>query len=96
MKKTIQTIAMATLCLFLSNTALAQTAALKIGDKVPDVTINNISNYKSTSAKLSDFKGKLLILDFWATWCAPCIAMIPKMDSLEKAFEGKVAFLSVT
>lgn len=96
MKKTIQFIAVAALCLFLSSAALAQMAALKIGDKVPDVIINNISNYKSTSAKLSDFDGKLLILDFWATWCAPCISMIPKMDSLEKVFEGKVAFLSVT
>lgn len=96
MKKTIQFIAMATLCLFLGVVVHAQTAALKIGDKVPDVTINNIINYETTSAELSDFKGKLLILDFWATWCSPCIAMIPKMDSLEKTFDGKVQFLSVT
>ena len=96
MKKTIQTIVLAALCLFLSSAARTQTAALKIGDQVPDITINNIINYKSSSAKLSDFKGKLLILDFWATWCSPCVAMIPKMDSLEKAFKGKVQFLSVT
>jgi len=96
MKKTIQNIAIAVLCLFLSSTALAQTAPLKIGDTVPDITINNVINYKSKSIQLSDFKGKLLILDFWATWCAPCIAMIPKMDSLGKALEGKVAFLLIT
>ncbi|MEJ7780785.1 MAG: redoxin domain-containing protein [Daejeonella sp.] len=96
MKKTIQTIAMATLCLFLSSVVRGQTAPLKIGDTVPDITLNNVINYKSSTVKLSDFKGKLLIFDFWATWCAPCIAMIPKMDSLEKALEGKVAFLSVT
>ncbi len=96
MKKTIQTIVLAALCLFLSSVARAQTAALKIGDTVPDITINNIINYKTTSAKLSDFKGKLLILDFWATWCSPCVAMIPKMDSLQKAFEGKVQFISVS
>ncbi|TKT85998.1 TlpA family protein disulfide reductase [Dyadobacter frigoris] len=68
---------------------------LQIGDTVPDVTINNILHYKTPTAKLSDFKGKLLILDFWATWCTPCVAMIPKMDSLQKQFEGKVQFLSV-
>ena len=89
-------IAMATLCIFSNDLAYAQTQALKVGDRVPDTTINNISNYKTNSAKLSDFKGKLLILDFWATWCSPCIAMIPKMDSLEKAFHGKLQFLSVT
>lgn len=69
---------------------------IQIGQPVPDITINNIHNYKSTSAKISDFKGKLLILDFWATWCSPCVAMIPKMDSLQKAFGDKIQFLSVT
>ena len=96
MKKTIQPFVLAALCLFLSIATQAQTAALKIGDTVPDITINNIINYKNSSAKLSDFKGKLLILDFWATWCAPCIGMIPRMDSLQKAFEGQVVFLPVT
>jgi len=75
---------------------------IQIGQKVPDVTVTNLHNYKdangkpATTAKLSDFKGKLLILDFWATWCSPCVAMIPKMDSLQKAFGDKIQFLSVT
>ncbi len=73
-----------------------------IGQKIPDITITGLHNYKdgngklATTAKLSDFKGKLLILDFWATWCSPCIAMIPKMDSLQKNFGDKLQFLSVT
>ncbi|MCF8451730.1 MAG: TlpA family protein disulfide reductase [Pedobacter sp.] len=96
MKKTIQFIVLAALCFFLSSLAQAQTKPLKIGDKVPDITINNIINYKSSSAKLSDFKGKLLILDFWATWCSPCVAMIPRLDSLQKAFGDKIAIISVT
>jgi len=75
---------------------------LQIGTQMPDLTLNNLNNYKdakgkiATTAKISDFKGKLLILDFWATWCAPCVAMIPKMDSLQKAFPDKLQFLSVT
>lgn len=96
MKKTIQTIVLAALCLFLSNRTLAQTVALKIGDQVPDITINNIINYKSSSAKLSDFKGKLLILDFWATWCGSCIKAMPKLDSLQTEFEDQVQVISVT
>ena len=95
MKKTIQTIVLAALCLFLSNAARTQTAALKIGDQMPDITINNVINYKSNSLKLSDFKGKLLILDFWATWCGACVFTFPKTDSLQKAFEGKIQFLSI-
>lgn len=104
MKKTIQIIVLAVLCLNFSSKAQdnpSTVTALKIGDKVPDITINDIINYKSgdgkaaTTAKISDFKGKLLILDFWATWCSPCIAMIPKMDSLQKEFAGRVQFLPV-
>lgn len=45
---------------------------LTIGDTLPDVEINNIVNYKAKSVKASDFKGKLLILDFWAT-CVPLV-----------------------
>lgn len=70
--------------------------SLVVGDTVPDVAIANILHYKKTDAKLSDFKGKLLIIDFWATWCSPCVSMIPTIDSLQKQFEGQVQFLSVT
>ena len=69
---------------------------LKIGDQVPDVEIKNIVNYTKSSARFSDFKGKLLILDFWATWCSPCISAMPKLDSLQKEFNGKLTIIGVT
>jgi len=95
-------IVLATLCLKFSSKAQTgeptnQTKpALEIGQKVPDLQLSNLSNYKTTTATISEFKGKLLILDFWATWCGPCVAMIPKMDSLQNTFKGKIQFLSVT
>jgi thiol-disulfide isomerase/thioredoxin len=58
--------------------------------------LNNIHNYKKKTAMISDFQGKLLILDFWATWCSPCVAMRPKMEELQQQFNGKIQFLSVT
>jgi len=70
--------------------------ALRIGDKIPDITITKVLNYKSKSLKLSDFKGKLLILDFWATWCGACISSIPKMDILQKQFGDQIVILPVT
>lgn len=95
MKKTIQFIAVATLCLFLTSPALAQTAALKIGDKVPDLTVNNIINYKTTRVKLSDFRGKLLILDFWATWCSACLKNFPMLDSLQRKYPDQLQVMLV-
>lgn len=75
---------------------------LKIGDKIPDVLWDMLFPVVSTKSdeiqqmRLGDFKDKLIILDFWATWCSPCVAMIPKMDSLQKVFGDKMQFLSVT
>jgi thiol-disulfide isomerase/thioredoxin len=69
---------------------------LSIGDKCPDLVISNIINHPGGSARLSDFKGKLVILDFWSTWCGPCVAALPRFDSLQQAFDGKVIILPVT
>ncbi len=70
--------------------------ALQIGDSLPQVSVSGLMNMDAKTVNLSDYKGKLLIIDFWATWCAPCVSMIPRIDSLQKQFEGKVYFLSVT
>lgn len=92
------------LVILLFNSSIAQenkavdvtTKGIQVGQKVPDFVLNNVYNYKSKTARLSDFKGKLVIIDFWATWCAPCVAMIPRMDSLQKTMGDKIQFLSVT
>lgn len=73
----------------------ARAQEIKIGDVCPDLPLRNIINYPKQSAKISDFKGKLLILDFWATWCAPCVSSFPKSEALQKQFEGKLQIMPV-
>lgn len=68
---------------------------LKVGDKMPDIVIANIMNSKIKSAKISDYKGKLILLDFWATHCIPCVEAFPEMDSLQRIFAGKLQVLLV-
>lgn len=47
--------------------------------------------------RLADFKGKILFIDFWASWCAPCKAQIPHIKELEKTYAGKdIVFASVS
>lgn len=47
--------------------------------------------------KLSDYKGKLVYVDVWATWCGPCKAQIPALKELEKKFHGQpITFLSIS
>ena len=46
-----------------------------------DITFLDIKNKE---LNLSDYKGNLIILNFWATWCAPCKEEMPSLDSLQK------------
>ncbi|WP_026898549.1 TlpA family protein disulfide reductase [Daejeonella oryzae] len=69
---------------------------LKPGDQVPDVTISNLINYKTGTAKISDFRGKLLILDFWNTWCKGCLESFEKADELQRQFGDQLQVLFIT
>ena len=68
---------------------------LAIGDQVPEIEFSDISNFEYPTAKLSNFKGKLVILDFWATWCSSCIAGFPHDDSLQQEFKNDIRIFLV-
>jgi len=68
---------------------------LKIGDKVPDIEFAKLLNYNQRNAKLSDFKNKWVLLDFWATNCTACLQGFPKMAELQKKFNTKIQVLLV-
>ncbi|UKJ07083.1 redoxin domain-containing protein [Solitalea lacus] len=89
------------LCCCLSVGALAQGPSLtkekaNVGANLSDVSLTTILNFPLSSARLADFKGKVVILDFWATWCGSCVSAMPKLQALQGQFAKDLQVLLVT
>ncbi|OAB42472.1 TlpA family protein disulfide reductase [Paenibacillus glacialis] len=65
---------------------------IKKGDTAPDFKLLTLDEKQM---KLSEFAGKKVILNFWATWCPPCRVEMPHMEKLYKDYEEDVVVLSV-
>lgn len=72
-----------------------------------EMTVQNMSGTKTApdfnlpttdkkQLKLSDYKGKVVIIDFWATWCPPCRAGIPDLVELKDAYKGKLEIIGIS
>lgn len=57
----------------------------RIGTVAPDFTVQD-SNRKIT---LSDYRGQVVVLNFWATWCPPCIEELPSLETLQQRMKDK-------
>ncbi len=57
---------------------------LAVGKEAPDFTLGDLNDRQ---VKLSDYRGKVVFLNFWATWCKPCKEEMPSMEILNRNFE---------
>ncbi|PKQ43560.1 TlpA family protein disulfide reductase [Confluentibacter flavum] len=73
---------------------IAELRKKMIDEEAPDFTLTNLNNEEVT---LSSLKGKTVILDFWATWCGPCITSFPAMQTAVNKYKDNpnVVFLFV-
>ena len=65
---------------------------LGIGVKAPDFELKNLAG---ETIKLSDYRGKKIMLNFWATWCPPCKEEMPDMEKFYQQADEDVVILAV-
>jgi thiol-disulfide isomerase/thioredoxin len=64
----------------------------KIGTTAPDFTVSD----GQKTVQLSQLRGKPVLLNFWATWCPPCVQEVPSLVALQQQMGGKVVVLAVS
>ncbi|RZK52933.1 MAG: redoxin domain-containing protein [Pedobacter sp.] len=98
MKKTTILYVMALLCLnFLANAQTVTISLPKIGEKLPNAFWEQEHDFYVNGTlkrqNLNAFRGKLLIIDFFATWCSTCINKLKYMEKLQKGNKSEYNFL---
>lgn len=84
-------------CLILPSVIFAQGVTLKVGDRFPSIPVSNIMNAPVKSVDLADNRDtKLYVLNFWGTWCSPCIPEMDELAKLQKANASKVQILAIS
>ena len=100
MNKTQKLFSIALIILLFSLPVFSQ--SLKVGSNAPDFSLQLQQDGKASdkTVTLNSYKGKVLFLHFWATWCPPCKLELPHMESLTKKLasqgdKAKMEFLAV-
>jgi thiol-disulfide isomerase/thioredoxin len=63
---------------------------------VPDFRLYSVLNYKKAEVNLSEFKGKAILIDFWAAFCQPCLAQFPKLQSIQEKYRQHLQIITIT
>lgn len=83
----------------LATASFAQKRPLKIGDALPENIWSapiKVVNHAQKTINLSSDREKLILLDFWGTWCSACLMNLPKITALQQKFGDRVRILPVT
>lgn len=69
------------LSFILGGTACRRSRLPRVGSVVPDFTVDNVT--------LTQFRGQVVVLNFWATWCAPCVQELPSLVEMQRRMKSK-------
>jgi len=72
---------------------VTEVSEVSTSNEAPDFTL---SDMRGNEVSLSDFKGNIVIINFWATWCGPCRFEIPDLIDLQEKYNGDLVVLGVS
>ena len=64
-------------------------SAVTVGKTAPEINAGSWYNADGKKVSLADLKGKVTVVEFWATWCPPCRKSIPHLNKLHKKYKDK-------
>ena len=67
-------------------------ASAWLNKPAPDITLELLDGQ---TLAMSDLRGRLVLLDFWATWCGPCLASLPTLMEIAEQYADEVEFVAV-
>ena len=86
-------------CLLIPGTLHAQSGPRSAQEELIGTKLDRISitHYLLNEPSNKDYDGKFKVLEFWATWCRPCLAAVPHLNKVQESLKGEdIVFLSVT
>ena len=73
-------------CGKLAESSIFEIQNLKVGKQAPELAGEDLDGVKF---KLSDYRGKVVMISFWATWCGPCMALVPHEKEIVETFKNR-------
>ncbi len=67
--------------------------SLKAGDRAPEFSLRDMAG---KAVSLSDYRGRVVVVEFWASWCEPCRLAIPEMNSIYKKYKDRAVLLAIS
>jgi thiol-disulfide isomerase/thioredoxin len=70
--------------------------ALTVGDAFTDMVLEKVVNQTGSRIRTADYQGKILLFDYWATWCGSCIAAMPKLAEMQRNYGEDIKVILVS